>query len=480
MGNVDEITVYDIIQVVIKRCKAIMAISIIVTVATFLINIYCLTPEFETVTSLLVISSPQFKLEPHIVTPSLDKESIVESIKLINDGKWLRSEVFSNLKKDFTDGGYTDVKSGQLKKCVQLSVIKSDSDSVLLKLSVTFPEPQMCTQIASEWLKTLNVKIKDVLWTPVIETRDRLVVEKANLQRELQLIEESKLELEKTFLPSNNLTEINQLCISLLQLTANRGIVETEMNGKLHASRFLEKELAARAGRLKLGLHEIIPTEPGLMANSFSEAQTLPYRAIVEMCKNLNCEEALAHIQACIQRIKEHENEQNKSNGGNSLLITLHLLESLLDLHVNSRKGGVIDYATAATTDLRMKITESLSEYASNQAKLEIFKKLIHEHTVQLTTLRAAYATNQSKLVVLRRAQAIKEKTFLAVSKKIDELQLLLSYRSDPIKELDRPYIPSSPVRPRKLKNTFIALVIGILFSTLIFVGYDIIASGDQ
>lgn len=137
----EEISLEDLLYVLIKRWKLIIAVTLMSVVISGLVSVYVIEPQYETFTTLMLGKQTDFNGESagYNYQDVLFNQRLVKTYSEIAKSKTVLYEVINNLD--------LDTNYGQLKNRITVSLL---NETEIIKISVSGSQPEKIQAIANE------------------------------------------------------------------------------------------------------------------------------------------------------------------------------------------------------------------------------------------------------------------------------------------------------------------------------------------
>lgn len=164
----DEISLKEILNVIKKRIKVILTITIIFVLTASMLTFFVLKPEYESNTTLMVgkpIHKIAVKPEEEITYQEIQTNRLlVSTYGEIAKSRKVLDQVIENLKLDIT--------SEQLRKKISVSLVK---DTEIIQISVTDQDPKMAATIANELATAFSDQVAKIMNVENIQIIDKAI-----------------------------------------------------------------------------------------------------------------------------------------------------------------------------------------------------------------------------------------------------------------------------------------------------------------
>ncbi len=456
MSTEEEINLKEIIVVLVSKWKVIAATAICVAVVTGLINFFVLSPQFETTGILLITAGPKYKMEPQIITPQVSQSTLVEKIKIIFNNRMVAAKVREKLKAVVPEEEYTQLTSLKLISLVKISLNatagRSKGGDTIIEVNLTYNNPRICFSIAEAWLEAVWEEVKKLDNGYIDEISGYLSGQLLDIEESLRGLETSQMELEKKYLIEELKERIIELSSTKTELEIKRSTTMMKIKAQEEKVTFLDESLSSLETPLVTGEHD-------------SSFQTL-----VEAYSTLHVDEN-ALIEELISRLEKQIKEVKKKH----LAQGLERLKSKLMALISDKKKKAVEFNARTPGDVYYLITIARASLMEFRGMLSSLDQGIGNINNELEITRKVFAEKNKEFKELLRKVSLKKTTYKVVSKKLEETMLHKSLLVNPIKILQKPFLPDFPVRPRKIMNTLLSFFLSSIVLSVIFLIFNLL-----
>ncbi|MCH4890312.1 capsular biosynthesis protein [Acidaminobacter sp. JC074] len=149
----EEIELRDLYYMIVKRIWLIVLITVLSVVASGLVSMFLLTPEYETFTTLMLGKPADYNSEE-----SYTYQDVLTNQKLIGTyGEIAKSRVVLNEVKSELN---LDLKTSELSEMISVTLLKNTE---IIKVTVRDVSPERAADIANSVAKTFMKNVSDIM-----------------------------------------------------------------------------------------------------------------------------------------------------------------------------------------------------------------------------------------------------------------------------------------------------------------------------
>lgn len=406
---------------VLWKGKWIVIITFLVSVGTALAISYSLPKQYRTETSLLILPPLATEVGGE-VTGTIFSPETYRRLALASD---LLKEVIGEV---YPDGGGTSVSAlrGRMNVEVeQTETIAKDFPGrfpLYLRVTLTGTDPEKLPSLAETWARWFTEKNAQLFLSRTAQSYEYVKQNFDEVEQELLAKEE-----ERKLLQQENPEPVIQTEVTALQQVYKSYLAELSGN---------RQQLAIEEARLS-ALQSALAQEP----EHFTLERGLSAEALWDFLSTGVSPEELA------------------------ALPSLTVQDQILNSTYVSLRGQVAG-AEAKVQGLR-------GEVAYLDSKVEETRKVFEEKHAQLVEVRA-------KLDRLNREIQVLNNAYTSLARKLQEARIARVETPNPIRIVEAPIVPTSPIGPNKKMNVAVAGVLGLFGGVLLaFFAHYLQSEGD-
>lgn len=405
---------------VLWKGKWIVIITFLVSVGTALGVSYSLPKTYQTETSLLILPPLAKEVGGEVTTGTVFSPETYKRLALASD---LLKEVIGEV---YLDGGGTSVSAlrGQMNVEVEQTTAKDFPGRfpLYLRVTLTGTDPEKLPPLAEAWARWFTEKNAQLFLSRTAQSYEYVKQNFDEVEQELLAKEE-----ERKLLQQENPEPVIQAEVTALQQVYESYLAELSEKRQQLANE------EARLSALRLALAQ----EP----ETFSLERGLSAEALWDFLSTEVSPEELASLP--------------------SLTVQDQVLN---DTYVSLR--GQVAGAEAEVQALR-------GEVAYLESKTEETRKVFEKKQVQLVEV-------QAELDRLDREIQVLDSAYTSLATKLQEARIARVETPNPIRIVDAPIMPTSPIGPNKKMNVAVAGVLGLFGGVLLaFFAHYLQSEGD-
>jgi len=405
-----EVSLADYIRILWKE-KWVVIITFVVAVGTALIISFSQPRQYQVQTALLILP-PLFQEVGGQISGTVLSPETYRRLALAND------LLERTLQQVYPEGSTLTVEP--LRERMKVEIEQPTTVSKELAFPARFPLYMRVTftgsdrkdlvRLAETWALTFVAQNTELFMTRTAQSQEYLEQTFREVERELH----DKQEALKAFLQENPETVIQ----------AEVDALKAKYTDYLKSLADAEKQLAASAARLS-ALREALEREP-------------QYFVV----------------------------ERGPSN--EALWQFLGIRPDTRTLEAYARLTISDQILNSAYVDLRTQVASAEAEFASLKAAVDYYKEALDRISAELAQKQAKLTEVQIRRQQMEQEIAVLQDTYNRVAKSLQEAKIARAETAEPIKIVERPVLPTTPVGPSRKLNVAVAGVLGLFLGVLL------------
>ena len=422
----------DYLTIVWKRRWMILISVTILALLGVIINYAVLQPKFQSTAKILVEAKPKMVVfmndqAPRNMPPALDIETYVKMLKSLKIGEMAAKKLGSdNPQKAATD-------------LVERVMVEAEEDTGIIRLSVTGSNPQECTDVANAYSLAFEQLSREMAENTLNEVEDFIHKQLKIATDELDINAESIQRFQHKILKEQNTTDPDIQEVQLDQLIRNLEVekmrAQIEIKEQEAKLKGFDKMLGTYTAHIKADVMNNLSFESKEGIEIDDRLRTLELEEIALSQKYMKGHPKLEQITKQIDRLQAEKRDY-------------------MARMISGQKVYHDHYEV---------VREELDTTAVNlelaRAKLERIQQSLTQEREKLQEVPAMKKEKRQ----LEREMAVAENLKNMLEEQLIQTKLQRAERPTKVRVLDKAFLPTDPVSPKRKRNIAIFVIVGLL-----------------